>query len=505
MSYAPHILFERFYFSSVRVWYNQFMHPLRKIDNYRWEIPRTYKPGMRVSGLLYASSLLVEHILKERVIDQVANVASLPGIVKYSLAMPDAHWGYGFPIGGVAAFDPEREGIISPGGVGYDINCGVRLIRSDLTIEEVKPHLERLVDKLFHTVPCGVGVGGKVKLSPKEEREILVKGARWAVEKGMGVKEDLDATEEGGALEGADPGKVSQRAYERGKNQEGTLGSGNHFLEIQVVEEVYDEKLSNIMGIFPGQITIMIHSGSRGFGHQVCDDFIRLMIKAADTYGIKLPDRQLACAPVNSPEGKAYFSAMACAANYAWCNRQIIMHLVRQVFEEILGKSWANLGLHLVYDVAHNIAKLEEYEVEGRKKLLCVHRKGATRAFPPHHSQVPEKYRNIGQPVIIPGDMGRASYLLVGTRRAFEETWGSTCHGAGRMMSRHQAIRQAKGRSIEQEMAGKGIIVRARGRDTLAEEMPEAYKDVTEVVEVVEKAGLSRKIARMKPLGVVKG
>ncbi len=481
------------------------MNSLKKIGNYKWEIPPDYKAGMRVPGVIYASSLLAEHILKERVAEQVANVACLPGIVRYSLAMPDAHWGYGFPIGGVAAFDPEQGGVISPGGVGYDINCGIRLVRSDLTIAEIKPRLKELVDTLFHTVPCGVGVGGRIKLSSREEREILVKGARWAVEQGMGVKDDLEATEEGGALAGAEPGKVSQRAYERGKKQEGTLGSGNHFLEIQVVEEVYDEKLANTMGIFPGQITLMIHSGSRGFGHQVCDDFIRVMIKAANTYGIELPDRQLACAPVNSPEGKAYFAAMACAANYAWCNRQIIMHLVREAFERVLGKSWVDLGLYLVYDVAHNIAKFEEYELEGKKKLLCVHRKGATRAFPAHHPQLPEKYKAIGQPVIIPGDMGRASYLLLGTQRAFQETWGSTCHGAGRMMSRHQAIRQAKGRSIAREMEEKGIIVRARGRDTLSEEMPEAYKDVADVVEVVEKAGLSRKIARMRPLGVVKG
>ena len=481
------------------------MNQLKKISPYLWEVPREYKPGMRVPGIIYASSKMIEHILKERVIEQVANVACLPGIVKYSLAMPDAHWGYGFPIGGVAAFDPEKDGVISPGGVGYDINCGVRLVRSDLTLDDLKPHLERLINALFNNVPCGVGVGGKIKLSPKEEREVLVKGARWAVEEGMGIKEDLEATEEGGELKGARPELISPKAYERGRGQVGTLGSGNHFLEVQVVDEIYDEKLAKTLGIFLGQITIMIHSGSRGFGHQVCDDNLKVMQRAVEKYGIKLPDRQLACAPINSPEGENYFAQMACAANYAWCNRQIIMHLVRETFQKVFGKSWEKLGLYLVYDVAHNIAKFEEYQVDGKKKKLCVHRKGATRAFPPHHPQVPLKYRGIGQPVIIPGDMGRCSYLLIGTEKAFKDTWGSTCHGAGRMMSRHEAIRQARGRSIYQEMMDRGIIVRAKGKHTLAEEMPQAYKDVRDVVEVVDKAGISRKIARMRPLGVVKG
>ncbi len=481
------------------------MEPLKRIDSYRWEIPRDYRPGMRVPGIIYASSRMLEHILKERVLEQIANVACMPGIVNYSLAMPDAHWGYGFPIGGVAAFDPEQEGVISPGGVGYDINCGVRLLRSNLQIEEVAPILKRLINALFENVPCGVGVGGRIRFSSRDERDVLLKGALWAVEKGFGVKEDLEVTEDGGRLDGADPDKISPRAYERGKGQAGTLGSGNHFLEVQVVEEIFDEKLAKMLGVFPGQITVMIHSGSRGFGHQVCDDNLRVMQKAVEKYRIKLPDRQLACAPVNSPEGRNYFSAMAGAANYAWCNRQIIMHLVRETFEKVFGKSWEELGLYMIYDVAHNIAKFEEYEVNGKKKKLCIHRKGATRAFPSHHPHLPSRYREIGQPVIIPGDMGRASYLLIGTKRAFEDTWGSTCHGAGRMMSRHEAIRQARGRSISREMEERGIIVRARGRHTLEEEMPQAYKDVNEVVEVVDKAGISRKICRMRPLGVVKG
>ncbi len=481
------------------------MSELRKIDNYLWEIPVSYKQGMRVPGRIYASREMISHIEKEQVLLQVSNVACLPGIVKYSLAMPDAHWGYGFPIGGVAAFDPEEGGVVSPGGVGYDINCGVRLLRSNLRLEDLESRLERLINVLFEHVPCGVGVGGRIKLSSKEVREVLVKGARWAVEKGMGVREDLEVTEEGGEMKGADPEMISPRAYERGKGQVGTLGSGNHFLEIQVVDEVYDERLASVFDLFPGQITIMIHSGSRGFGHQVCDDNLRVMQKAVEKYRITLPDRQLACAPVESPEGRGYFSAMACAANYAWCNRQIIMHLTRESLEKFFGKSWDELGLSLIYDVAHNIAKMERHRVDGKEKVLCVHRKGATRAFPPGHPDVPPRYREIGQPVIIPGDMGRASYLLIGTKRAFEETWGSTCHGAGRMMSRHQAIREARGRSIQKEMEEIGIVVRARGKTTLAEEMPEAYKDVDKVVEVVQNAGISYKVARLKPLGVIKG
>ena len=384
-------------------------------------------------------------------------------------------------------------------------NCGVRLIRSNLTMNDLKPHHEKLMDTLFNNVPCGVGIGGKIKLSRKDEREVFLKGARWAVEKGFGIEDDLKSTEENGKLKGANPDLISERAYERGKKQIGTLGSGNHFLEVQVVDEIYDKEIANSLGIFKGEITIMIHTGSRGFGHQVCDDNLRVMQKAVNKYGIKLPDRQLACAPINSKEGKNYFSQMTCAANYAWCNRQIIMHLVRESFQKVFGKSWEDLGLYLVYDVTHNIAKFEEYEINGKKKTLCVHRKGATRAFPKNHPKIPEKYKDIGQPVIIPGDMGRASYLLIGTEKALSETWGSTCHGAGREMSRHKAIREAKGRSISKEMREKGIIVRARKENTLAEEMSEAYKDVNDVVEVVDKAGISHKISKMRPLGVVKG
>ncbi|MBU1062421.1 MAG: RtcB family protein [Candidatus Omnitrophica bacterium] len=479
---------------------------LEKIDDYRWRIPTSYKPGMKVPGLIYASESLISSILNDRAPEQVANVAFLPGIVKYSLAMPDIHWGYGFSIGGVAATDPERNGVISPGGVGYDINCGVRLIRSDLTLEDVKSKLQDLVNSLFNNIPCGVGSTGDIRVSDREEEQILAKGAGWAVKKGYGVKEDLEHTEDMGCMEGADPSKVSDRAYERGRRQAGTLGAGNHFLEVQIVDEIYDERIANIYGLFKGQITLMIHSGSRGFGHQVCDDYVKSMVYTLSKYHINVPDRQLACAPIDSPEGKAYLGAMKCAANYAWTNRQCLMYLTREIFEKVFNKSWNSLGLHLVYDVAHNIAKMERHKVNGKEKILCVHRKGATRAFPPGHKDIPEDYRDAGQPVIIPGDMGSYSYVLAGTQGAMEETFSSTCHGAGRCMSRSTAIKKCQGRHIDKELFNKsGIIVRAKGRSTLAEESPEAYKDITEVVDVVHGAGISKRVARMKPLGVVKG
>ena len=479
---------------------------LEKIDNYRWQVPKSYKSGMNVPGLIYASQSLVPSILKDKALEQVANVASLPGIVRYSLAMPDIHWGYGFPIGGVAATDPENKGVISPGGVGYDINCGVRLMRSELTAQDIKPSMQNLVNSLFKTIPCGIGSKGDIKVSDKEEEKIFLKGAGWAVKKGYGVKEDLDYTEDRGCMEDADPSKVSERAYERGRKQSGTLGSGNHFLEVQAVEEIYDEKSANILGLFKGQVTVMIHSGSRGLGYQVCDDYVKSMVYCLNKYHINVPDRQLACTPIKSLEGKAYLSAMRCAANYAWANRQCLMHLTRLVFEKVFKKSWEHLGLHLVYDVAHNIAKMEIHNLDGKEKLLCVHRKGATRAFPPRHQDLPENYREIGQPVIIPGDMGSYSYVLTGTQLAMDDTFGSTCHGAGRSLSRSAAIKQCTGRRIDRELFDKsGIIVRAKGRSTLAEEAPEAYKDIEEVVEVVHKAGISKKVARMKPLGVIKG
>ncbi len=478
--------------------------PLEKIDDYRWRIPRSFRKGMRVPGLIYADEKLLRHITGEQSLQQVADVAHLPGIVNYSLAMPDIHWGYGFCIGGVAATD-IRGGVISPGGIGYDINCGVRLVRSNLRIEDLQDKLKNLVETLFSQIPCGVGSHGQLKLTAREEKKLLREGSRWAVGNGYGVAEDIEFTEESGCLAGADPSQVSPRAMERGYNQQGTLGSGNHFLEIQVVEEVYEPRVAAAFGLEKGQITVMIHSGSRGFGYQVCDDYLKTMGRAVQKYGIQLPDRQLACAPLNSPEGKDYFAAMACAANYAWANRQCLMHWTREIFMKTLGMGPKDLGMELVYDVAHNIGKFEEHTVEGEKRKLLVHRKGATRAFAPGHADLPERYKPVGQPVIIPGDMGTNSYVLVGTELAMRETWGSTCHGAGRLMSRHQAIRQTRGRSIPREMADKGIIVRSRGRNTLAEEAPEAYKDINEVVEVVHQAGLSRKVAKMRPLGVIKG
>jgi tRNA-splicing ligase RtcB len=475
-----------------------------QIDDYRWQVPQDYKPGMRVPGLIYADRKLFEQIEKDPAVEQVANAAFLPGITRFSLAMPDIHSGYGLPIGGVVATDTEK-GVISPGGVGYDINCGVRLLRTDLTRKEIEVRLKDLVNALFTEVPTGVGSKGKIRFSRQDEKAVLVKGARWAVESGFGQAEDLLHTEAGGCLEGADPDVISDKAYERGRSQQGTLGSGNHFLEIQFVQEIYDEKVASVFGLFKDQATVMIHSGSRGFGHQVCTDYLVVMEEAAQRYGIELPDRQLACAPFSSAEGRDYLAAMKAAANYAWANRQCLMYWTEQVLLETLRISPKALGLSLVYDVAHNIVKIEEHEVAGRKRKLAVHRKGATRAFPPGHPEVPEAYRNVGQPVLIPGDMGRASFVLVGTERAMQETFGSTCHGAGRVMSRHQAIRAAKGRAIHRELADQGIIVQSAGRETLKEEMPEAYKDVAEVVNVVHNAGLSLRVARLKPMGVIKG
>ena len=483
---------------------NGWLGKLEKIDDYRWRIPRDYKPGMRVPGIIYSDEKLLSKILQDKSPEQVANVATLPGIVKASMAMPDMHWGYGFCIGGVAAFRLE-DGIVSPGGVGYDINCGIRMVRTNLFKDEVKAQLKMLVEGLFYQIPAGVGSKGRINLSPREEDEVFLKGAAWAVSRGFGRQEDLEATEDGGCIKGANPDKISQRARQRGANQLGTLGSGNHFLEIQYVEEIFDEELASAFGLEKGQITFMIHCGSRGFGHQVCDDYLHRMMGVVNKYGIKLPDRQLSCAPIISPEGQDYLSAMACAANYAWANRQCIMHWSRGVFKKIFKRSAGELGMELIYDVCHNIAKIEEHVLEGRKVKLCVHRKGATRAFGPNHPLIPGKYRKIGQPVIIPGDMGRASYLLVGTEGAMKETFASTCHGAGRMMSRKEAIRRFPVPALERELARRNIIVRAKSRGTLSEEAPDAYKNINDVVNVVQQAGISKKVAKMKPMGVVKG
>jgi tRNA-splicing ligase RtcB len=435
----------------------------------------------------------------------VANVAFLPGIVGYSIAMPDIHWGYGFPVGGVAAMDME-EGVISPGGIGYDINCGVRLLRTDLTEKQVRPRLKELLDQLFRDVPAGFGGEGLIKTSRADLRQVMLKGAHWMVEHGYGWEDDLAHTEANGRLDMPDPDVITEKAIERGKDQLGTLGGGNHFLEIQVVDEIYDPKAAEAMGITQvGQVTVMIHTGSRGFGHQTCQDHLDIMEEAHRKYGISLPDRQLACAPIQSEEGQAYLRAMHCAANFAFANRQAIAHWTRQAFAKIFNATPESLGMRQVYDVAHNIAKIEEHEWDGKKVRVCVHRKGATRAFPPGHPETPEAYREIGQPVLIPGDMGRYSFVLVGTEGAMRESFGTTCHGAGRMMSRKGALREAKGRNIAKEMESQGILVRAQNKATLAEEASYAYKDVANVVEVVHNAGIARKVARLRPIGVVKG
>jgi tRNA-splicing ligase RtcB len=479
--------------------------PLEDIGGCRWRIPKSYRRGMRVDGIIYADSKLIEQIRHDNAPEQVANVACLPGIQRASFAMPDIHWGYGFPIGGVAATDPAEGGVISPGGVGYDINCGVRLIRSDLSRDDVQPRIEELVTQLFTDVPCGVGVGGPISFSPAEMRCVVTEGTRYMLQRGFGWAEDADRTEAGGALVGADPAAVSKRAYDRGNDQVGTLGAGNHFLEVQVVDEIYDAPAAAAFGMALGGITFMIHCGSRGFGHQVCDDSIKVMRGAMKKYGIDLPDEQLCCAPVESPEGKQYLGAMRAAANYAWANRQLLMYLVRQTVSNIFGQSAEKLGLRLVYDVAHNIAKIETHSVDGRARPVCVHRKGATRAFPPGHPEVPAVYRDVGQPVIIPGDMGRYSFLLAGRQAALDETFGSVCHGAGRAMSRTEATRRVRGEQVRRDLAAHGVFALARSFKGLAEEYSGAYKDVAEVVEVVERAGLARKVCRFRPLGVIKG
>jgi len=483
-------------------------HRLERIDDWRWRVPRS--GAMRVEGLVYADRSLLTDILENETggieaIRQVANVATLPGIVGRSIGMPDIHWGYGFPIGGVAAFDPEAGGIVSPGGVGYDINCGVRLLRTKLLEKDVRPRLADLMNQVMRDLPAGMGARHRrFRLTDEEVREVLVEGAEWTVRRGFGRPEDLDHIEAGGRLPGADPDAVSARAIERGKPQLGTVGSGNHFIEVNAVDEIYDDAVASLLGLETGLVCVLIHSGSRGLGYQVCDDSLETMLEAADRYGIDLPDRQLACAPLESVEGQRYFGAMNAAANYAFANRQMMAHLVHEAFTRILGPGEAT-RLDLVYDVAHNMAKWEEHEVDGRLRRLCVHRKGATRAFPPGHPEVPHGYREIGQPVLVPGDMARYSYVLVGTAVAYRESFGSSCHGAGRRMSRKRAKASAAHRELRREFRERGIEVRAASYATIAEEIPEAYKDVAEVVEVLHQAGIARKVARLKPLGVLKG
>ncbi|MEX0727018.1 MAG: RtcB family protein [Planctomycetaceae bacterium] len=479
--------------------------PLVRVNDYLWRIPKSYREGMLVDGLIYASDELMDLLREDQAAEQVANVAHLPGIQVASLAMPDIHWGYGFTIGGVAATDPLEGGVISPGGVGYDINCGVRLMRSTLKENDVQPKLKTLVDQLFRDIPTGVGKSGRYSFDKDELRQMMREGVSFLADRDLATAGDIEHTEAHGCLDAAEPGLVSDRALERGKDQCGTLGSGNHFLELQVVDEIFDDHAAQVMGLEQGMVCVMIHSGSRGLGYQVCDDNLKLLRGVPEKYGIHLPDRQLACAPVNSPEGLHYLGAMCAAANFAWCNRQLLMWQAREVFARIFGKSWESMQMNLIYDVAHNIAKNETHDINGTMKKVWVHRKGATRAFPPHHPEIPSQYREIGQPVLIPGDMGRASWVLVGQAGSMAQTFGTTCHGAGRAMSRTAAVKHAQGRRIDQELAAKGIIARAQSWKGLAEEQSDAYKDVDMVVEVVHRAGLSKKVARMRPMGVIKG
>ncbi len=478
---------------------------MEQLDEYRWRIARSYKPEMRTDGIVYASAQMMREIKTDNSLEQVANVACLPGIVGNSMAMPDIHYGYGFPIGGVAATD-AKEGVVSPGGVGYDINCGVRLLRTTLTRAEVEPRIQDIVDQLFVDVPSGVGSKGKVRIDARELKRVLLQGSRWAVGRGMGWPKDPEHIESGGRIDGANPEALTERAIERGEPQLGTLGAGNHFLEVQVVDQIFDAETARALGVGEaGQVMVMIHTGSRGLGYQVCDDALEVMQKAIRKYSITLPDRQLACAPVESPEGQEYLAAMAAAANYAWANRQCITHWTREAFERVFGASSRSLGMDIIYDVAHNVAKIEQHEVNGKPKTLCVHRKGATRAFGPGRPELRGVHQKTGQPVIVPGSMGTASYLCVGTEQAMRETWGSTCHGAGRVLSRHEAIKRGRGRNIAKELAEQSVYARAASRQVLAEEMPEAYKDVDEVVRTCHGAGISKMVVRLRPIGVMKG
>jgi tRNA-splicing ligase RtcB len=474
---------------------------IQALDPYRFRIPRDERRGMRTDVIVYASQSLIDQIRKDQSLEQAINVATLPGIVGASLAMPDIHQGYGFPIGGVAATDLET-GVVSPGGVGFDINCGVRLVRTNLTQEEVRPRLRELLNQLFRDIPCGTGSEGPIRLTNAQLDQVLAEGARWAVRQGYGVQRDAEFAEEGGCLPGADPDKVSAKAKERGRPQLGTVGSGNHFLEVQWVEQIHDEQAARAMGLRPGQIAVLIHCGSRGLGHQVCTDYLAEMGAAMKRYQITLPDRQLACVPIQSPEGQAYLAAMRASANFAWANRQVILHLLRGSLEKLFGPQ---VRVELIYDVCHNIAKQERHEVDGRRRTVLVHRKGATRAFPPGHREIPAAYREIGQPVLIPGSMGTASWVLAGTDRAMQETFGSVCHGAGRLMSRTAARKGRSAREVQEKLEQQGILVRSETRDGILEEIPEAYKDVDEVIEVVHAAGLARKVARLRPMAVIKG
>lgn len=476
---------------------------IKRLDKYLYEIPTSHRGDMRVPARIYADEQLLEAALTDRSMGQLVNTTTLPGVVKYTLAMPDIHQGYGFPIGGVAATQPPN-GVISPGGIGYDINCGVRVLASNVEREELAPHLEDLVHTMYRLVPTGLGKGG-IKISKKEFKKVLERGAAWAAGHGYGTKEDVAHTEEQGCLSGADAAKVSKRAIDRGLQQLGSLGAGNHFLEIDEIAEIYNPEVAEVFGLQQGRVAVQIHCGSRGLGHQVCSDYVKLLQKAVRKYGIELPDRELVCAPFDSPEAQDYFAAMAASANFAWTNRQVIAHWIRRAFEEVLAGKIPSWELTQVYDVAHNIGKVEEYPVNGKLTKLVIHRKGATRAFGPSSKELPVAYRGIGQPVLVPGSMGTTSHILVGTDDALDLTFGSTCHGAGRVMSRTQAKKRIWGEDLQRELAQQGITIEAGSMPGLAEEAPAAYKDVDRVVDVVVGAGITRKVARLNPLGVIKG
>ncbi len=476
----------------------------KQVKEYVYEVPETYRQDMRAPARFYADEELMKNALGDKSLEQLVNTATLPGVVKHALAMPDMHQGYGFPIGGVIATELP-DGVISPGGVGYDINCGVRLLGTFLDYDEIAPHLDNLATALQMNCPSGVGQGGEFRLSKRELQRLVEKGARWALEQSMATPADLERTEESGTMAGADASKVSDRAFERGSNQVGTLGAGNHFLELDVVDELFDEKAAERMGLQRGRIVAQIHSGSRGFGHQVCSDYVKRFHRSLHKYNIQLADRELVCAPLSSPEGQDYLAAMRAAANFAFCNRQVLLHLIRRSFEQVLAGQVDNHHVFQIYDIAHNMAKIEEHEIDGRRVKVCVHRKGATRAFGPGSPELPGVYRDIGQPVLVPGSMGTASWVLVGTEGSMAETFGSTCHGAGRAMSRSQAKREVSGSELREQLEEKGVRVRAGSMSGLAEEAPVAYKDVDRVIEVVHNAGIARKVARLKPVAVVKG
>ncbi len=480
------------------------LQDLTRISDYEWEIPQTYRPDMRVPVRLFATRRLLEDVMKDKSLEQAVNAATLPGLVGHVVVMPDMHQGYGFPIGGVAA-TRLPDGVISPGGIGYDINCGVRLLASQISYEDTQPHLDELASALNHYCPSGVGEKGAVHMSDGELEAVCRQGSRWALKQGFATEADLRRTEESGCVEGADPGKVSKRARERGKPQLGSLGAGNHFIEIDVIEQVFDTDAAGVMGLEEGRLAVQIHCGSRGFGHQICTDYVEEFQQAVQRFGIHLVDRELVCAPLSSPEGQSYLGAMRCAANYAFANRQILANSARKAFEEVLAGKVKDWHLYQVYDICHNMGKIETHIIDGERMKVCVHRKGATRAFGPGAPELPDEYKAIGQPVLVPGSMGTASWVLVGTETSMLQSFGSSCHGAGRMMSRHEAKRNVRGETLRQELEKGGIHVRAGSMPGLAEEAPQAYKDVDQVVEAVVGGGIARKVARLRPVAVIKG